>query len=452
MAGRSTYGRDSFELFRVCFSVLIIIISVFFATVHTVDLVRRWNKIQKVRSAGLKVSITVCNLISVFLFVPFAIVNTLISVDDNIQICRGIHLTAIAAYITVNFSIYRVLLHRSQAYDVMAEYAKFYSFVWWSVHILSPLLIIITPINAGIGEYEIKTKDINGGSRMCVVTKFTLLPFIGYGWMAGLLVALIDFLISLGCLVLLILPIFQANFNFSSDTGVLRNVVCSSIAIFSTFGFLVATSVIESKEGFWTVGFLLDIGVCDLLINLIAVNLCWPVRFYLKYIMYALGKKDSLNRNSDMSKMKHKNAVVGSKMTSSRRPNVTFTSGLRDNTSLRHYRVSSTIRIPECKRASPSKTSTPRSQYKVSRSKTFTVNVNVSAGNSIISNSRPNSSRNMFSISPVCAARRDKRTHSASISATFQSRSRKTSKLTMSNLDENTLSSIDSPARSVGNA
>ncbi|GAB5354981.1 hypothetical protein AAMO2058_000166700 [Amorphochlora amoebiformis] len=357
--GRSVYGRDAFEDFRTCYVILLLTATAFFSAAHAVDVFRRWKKIKTGRrnSFNLKISILACNLVALFILIPFVMVHYFISVDDDVYTCRNV--------------LYRVLLYRSQAYDVMKEYSRFFSFVWWAVHTLCPLLLIILPIYLGTGEFEILTQDVNEGSRMCVVRRFTLMPFLTEGWVAGLMVACMDFAVSLGCLALLILPIFQSNFRLSTDVGVVRNIVFSSIAIFSTFGFLVTTSVFEVTEGFWSVGFLLDLGIFDVIMNLICINLCWPISFYYKFVMLCLGLKPAAYKDSKNPKNRKHHVIPmdqGSK--GSKKPKKSFRFSLTIPTRTRQQQTASLGRPGSTPKSITARTSVSRFNSKTkSRSK-----------------------------------------------------------------------------------
>ncbi|GAB5356415.1 hypothetical protein AAMO2058_000287900 [Amorphochlora amoebiformis] len=256
---RSTYGRDDFEGLRLFILIFCFSISVFFTAIHTVQRLFYTPPILTANSRLLKNSILSANWLIIVMYIPFLITYTVVSIDDDVHICRGIHIWGLVSYTVINFCFYRVLLYRSQAYDVMKEYEKTYFYVYWGVHIVCPGLVASVAFVAGIGNYEIRTENIRGGNRLCVIDGFHFIPYIS-GSVPALMLAFADLGISLGCLSLLVLPLLKPGFTHRGETGVVRNVIFSSIAIISTFTTLVIMAIFEFNDGYWTVGLVMEIG------------------------------------------------------------------------------------------------------------------------------------------------------------------------------------------------
>ncbi|GAB5357980.1 hypothetical protein AAMO2058_000420100 [Amorphochlora amoebiformis] len=279
---RSSYGRDEFEGFRIFILVGSIVAAAFFTFMHTVN---RVFFIEKKNLTGnsklLSNAIVGANWTFVFTSLPHFIAHTIISPDNSPTICRNMHLWALFAYMVANFSFYRVLLYKSQVYDAMREYKKTYFYVFWAVHIMCPSLTLVAETIYALGKYKILTENISGGSRLCILYGYHYLEFLGEGPIPPFLAAFSDLAISLGCLLLLVLPLTKPGFTPVANSGVVRNVVYSSIAIFSTFTILLAMATMELKEN-WIAGYVMEIGALDLMLNVVCINLCWPLRFYAR--------------------------------------------------------------------------------------------------------------------------------------------------------------------------
>ncbi|GAB5356400.1 hypothetical protein AAMO2058_000286700 [Amorphochlora amoebiformis] len=259
LMARSTYGRDAFEGLRVFTLTLAIGSSVLLTCIHTIHQLFYSPPILTANSRLLKNAILSANWIFILMNVPCMLTYFIVSIDDNVHVCRGMHLWGLISYTVINFCFYRVLLYRSQAYDVMKEYKNLYFYVYWGVHILCPGLVVCVTFIALIGKYEIRTENIRGGNRLCVINGFQLLPYIS-GSIPAIMLAFTDLGISLGCLSLLVLPLLKPGFSQSGNTGVIRNVIYSSIAIISTFTALIVMAIFEFHDGYWTVGLVLEIG------------------------------------------------------------------------------------------------------------------------------------------------------------------------------------------------
>ncbi|GAB5357975.1 hypothetical protein AAMO2058_000419800 [Amorphochlora amoebiformis] len=281
---RSSYGRDGFESFRITVLVGIIVSSLFFTLIHSVDRVLYTPAVLRPNSRLLKNAIVAANWGVICTLVPFFITYNIVSPDDSAEVCRWLHIWGFLSYMIVNFCFYRVLVFKSQAYDVMKEYPKMYFCVYWAVHILCPLLTVGATSLLAIRNYKILTENIAGGNRLCIVDGFKYLSFLSTESASAFFAASIDLAISLGCLSLLVLPLLKPGFNPKGNIGVVRNVVFSSIAIVSTFTTFLLMGIFEFKDGYWTCGLAMELACTDMLLNIVCINLCWPVKFYLKTI------------------------------------------------------------------------------------------------------------------------------------------------------------------------
>eukprot|EP00468_Gymnochlora_sp_CCMP2014_P012108 CAMPEP_0167747062 /NCGR_PEP_ID=MMETSP0110_2-20121227/4065_1 /TAXON_ID=629695 /ORGANISM="Gymnochlora sp., Strain CCMP2014" /LENGTH=215 /DNA_ID=CAMNT_0007631907 /DNA_START=753 /DNA_END=1400 /DNA_ORIENTATION=+ len=55
--------------------------------------------------------------------------------------------------------------------------------------------------------------------------------------------------------------------------------IFSSIAIFSTFSLLIILTAVDIAETTYP-GLVIDLGMWDVIINIICINLCWPLKYY----------------------------------------------------------------------------------------------------------------------------------------------------------------------------
>ncbi|GAB5357978.1 hypothetical protein AAMO2058_000420000 [Amorphochlora amoebiformis] len=304
MAG-SSYGRESFQGFRIFILVGTVASAFIFTGVHTVNRLFYTKATLKSNSKRLNNAIVLANWMFTCMEVPYFITHTIVSPDDSPTICRNMHLWGLISYMLINFCFYRVLLYKSQAYDVMREYPKIYFYAFWAVHIMCPTLTLGAVTIYALGKYRILTENISGGSRLCILYGYHYLEFLAEGPIAPFMAAFTDLAISLGCLLLLVLPLMKPGFNPTGETGVMRNVIFSSIAIFSTFSILLAMASMELKEN-WTAGLVMELGALDLMLNIICINLCWPARFYVRVgrriCLSALGLEEGTVNTSEKRK------------------------------------------------------------------------------------------------------------------------------------------------------
>eukprot|EP00470_Lotharella_oceanica_P015874 CAMPEP_0170184016 /NCGR_PEP_ID=MMETSP0040_2-20121228/32516_1 /TAXON_ID=641309 /ORGANISM="Lotharella oceanica, Strain CCMP622" /LENGTH=201 /DNA_ID=CAMNT_0010429937 /DNA_START=17 /DNA_END=620 /DNA_ORIENTATION=- len=197
-------------------------------------------------------------------------------------------------YLIFNFLCYRVLLSKAKVYDGMRQYERYHQITYYLLHVLYVLVALFGLYSTFfLGEFQIqmldggvdvvkKTVEYNenllrpSGHPVCVWEgKFgTILTVIG----AGILAA-VDFVISIACLYLLALPIGGCigieTGQVDRKTGAHRNTAWALAAILSTVAFFIFLAVMEER-GTYFVGLELDVGVWDILINIVSINMTWP--------------------------------------------------------------------------------------------------------------------------------------------------------------------------------
>uniref|UniRef100_A0A7S3YPC4 Uncharacterized protein n=1 Tax=Lotharella globosa TaxID=91324 RepID=A0A7S3YPC4_9EUKA len=63
-----------------------------------------------------------------------------------------------------------------------------------------------------------------------------------------------------------------------------RKIKCASVAVLSTFIFLLFVSLHEAKHGFLVCEVVVALGTLDLLFNFVATNLSWPLKYYMQAV------------------------------------------------------------------------------------------------------------------------------------------------------------------------
>jgi len=183
-------------------------------------------------------------------------------------------------YLIFNFLCYRVLLSKAKVYDGMRQYERYHQITYYLLHVLYVLVALFGLYSTFfLGEFQIQMLD---GHPVCVWEgKFgTILTVIG----AGILAA-VDFVISIACLYLLALPIGGCigieTGQVDRKTGAHRNTAWALAAILSTVAFFIFLAVMEER-GTYFVGLELDVGVWDILINIVSINMTWPVMITIR--------------------------------------------------------------------------------------------------------------------------------------------------------------------------
>ncbi|GAB5362931.1 hypothetical protein AAMO2058_000840800 [Amorphochlora amoebiformis] len=287
------FSRDDFEVPRVLIPAVLSVLLPFFLIVHATDYAKRLRKfgfnshMRALRSKGflLKRSIIACNAFATIIYLPIMWVNAKIALSDSTSTCRGLQTATSCVYLAQNFMIYRVLLFRANTYDVMSRFKKRYKVVYWMVHATTPLFLIGITLYIWFMDYRIEYRDIHGETkRVCVShSKILLHPEF-----AAVVTGVFDLGISSACLYLLVLPICMEDIINKGKKNIARNVIFSAIAIASTLGFLLYTSIVGLENGYWSPQTLLDAGTLDSFFNITAINLCWPMMFYIKAYIRAM--------------------------------------------------------------------------------------------------------------------------------------------------------------------
>mmetsp|Transcript_9525 Transcript_9525/g.13178 ORF Transcript_9525/g.13178 Transcript_9525/m.13178 type:complete len:222 (-) Transcript_9525:582-1247(-) len=171
-------------------------------------------------------------------------------------------------YLFFNLMRYRLLIAKASSFDVMKKRRRAIKIVNFVAHMgifgfALALNVILLTSTFRIGDHK--------GVQVC----FAANPFVPLG-IASSLVAAGDTTISMICLVLNIFPVLGV-WKMSAHErkiGILRNAFWAFIPMGSTFAFLVTVTVADFTYGF-IVGFVVDVGQLDLLINFLAMALCW---------------------------------------------------------------------------------------------------------------------------------------------------------------------------------
>ncbi|GAB5358044.1 hypothetical protein AAMO2058_000425100 [Amorphochlora amoebiformis] len=275
------YRRSEWNEARLVVAILHTFCDVVFTCLHTrhyIHVLSTYNRTD--RGRDLRTSILVCNWFAL-LTVPVCVwVNVAINVNQNSYTCRWVYSLEMFTYFVYNWLMYRVLLAKSRTYDAMDDHPKLHFWISLAVNTFCPGFWVCAAILIGLADFSIKQ---NQGEMVCYmdVTYFeTFIPVT--------LLAVADSAISIGCLYLMLLPILEGTLLSHAELGVVRNCVWASIAILSTFVFLSVNAVVDALDG-WIVGFNIDLGLWDGVVNIIAVNMCWPLRFYKRSIYRLFG-------------------------------------------------------------------------------------------------------------------------------------------------------------------
>eukprot|EP00467_Chlorarachnion_reptans_P019429 CAMPEP_0114537414 /NCGR_PEP_ID=MMETSP0109-20121206/29567_1 /TAXON_ID=29199 /ORGANISM="Chlorarachnion reptans, Strain CCCM449" /LENGTH=367 /DNA_ID=CAMNT_0001721305 /DNA_START=157 /DNA_END=1261 /DNA_ORIENTATION=- len=213
-----------------------------------------------------------------------AMINYTYSVDNNGAQCKKISGFLMGHYLVFKFLIYRALLAKSKTYDVMRENQLLHRRVYILVHLFCFLFLVGNLINLVLGEFSIEDID---GERLCVFQSKS-------DWfIAAVLLCIGDTFISLACLYLTLLPITSGwtnkGRNKTKELGFYRTSFWASISIFSTFVLLVLLAYIIYTVGFIPGIVIASVGSFDMIVNLLSINLCWPLVYYWKVFCFVFG-------------------------------------------------------------------------------------------------------------------------------------------------------------------
>ncbi|GAB5367668.1 hypothetical protein AAMO2058_001250500 [Amorphochlora amoebiformis] len=180
-------------------------------------------------------------------------------------------------YLFLNLLAYRVLLSKAAIYDAMTQFVMRQRLICWIVHVISSLIVILVGLNTWVSlEYQTVIID-SEGEKACAGTVTGLSRTL-----PGSMVLIVDVGMSLACLYLLLLPIVSQKRIHFNQMGANRNVLWALVAIISTFAFL-AFTVVQHGGTPPVYNFQrISIGLIDATINIFAINMCWPVSFYLR--------------------------------------------------------------------------------------------------------------------------------------------------------------------------
>ncbi|GAB5370667.1 hypothetical protein AAMO2058_001512700 [Amorphochlora amoebiformis] len=276
-------------------SSLIVLTSTCFLALHTVHTIQaKHNRKPSLKKQPSAFRETVRNIL---IFNAFSFLNSYVSlayafapIESNTNVCRGFDVYSDLIYLTYNFLIYRTLLSKSKLFDSMEEFTQTHGVIWWIVHILSIISIVLGPLNTYRYTYKIIKSS---GEDACIYEgeggPQTAAPFF--------FLALIDLFVNACCVLLLFIPLKKAT-HAKSKEGAIRNVIFSLIGLTSTLGLLLFLGIFEYYSNSPRyVNFKFYVGIWDVLINLVSINLCWPPEFYRKYWKRLIGKRKRSNRS-----------------------------------------------------------------------------------------------------------------------------------------------------------
>mmetsp|Transcript_6697 Transcript_6697/g.10242 ORF Transcript_6697/g.10242 Transcript_6697/m.10242 type:complete len:403 (+) Transcript_6697:97-1305(+) len=293
--GTTLYRRDDWTEARTANCVLNITTFAFFSVAHTISYFRRRIKSSPPNVTALRTEILRCNYFALIFVSAGILAFNLHSTSESEQSCRTLVTIGAINYVGQNFLIYRVLLYRAKLYDVMKEYQTLYRGVYIFVHVVCPCFLISTAIILGVlAEYEI----IENPDRKCALKS---IPILSTATALSIMMTLVDLAVSLSCLYLLLLPIFTPTFSIWKNSVVFRNILFSSLAVLSTFVFLVFITAVELLDG-WYPGLLIDLGIWDVFVNFWCINLCWPIGFY--FSVFGLRTRSGSYNASDHTRSK----------------------------------------------------------------------------------------------------------------------------------------------------
>jgi len=221
------------------------------------------------------------NLVSAILVWPKAILYNALKVDENASHCQAMYMVAFAVYAIFKLQSYRLLISKSQVYDAMRQYKRLYTFVWYFTHLAYLVMAICFFFVIILSEYTIEHNPTPSTSSLCVLTPPT--PYV----QAALFVILAGFdtWICTGSLALLWLPVRGANVQHAIKVAVARNFIGGGIAILSTLAFGLFSMALDVTGSYYP-SVIVMAGMYDELINTVALNLTYPIIYYI----HALGK------------------------------------------------------------------------------------------------------------------------------------------------------------------
>jgi len=205
--------------------------------------------------------------------------------------CRAWYTLFNVYYILNSCQLYRLLYQKaSVVVKAVTKKKRYTRTVYWAIHgVHFPTSMVLSLVSA-LSPYE---DVLIRGENFCL-SKSPL-------WMWLTMLSMSAF-ISMLCWGLFILPLlFHNSESRTKRRGAVetrnsvaserkmwklirRKIMCASIAILSTFVFLLYTSLISKEHGILVCEVTTSFGTLDLLLNFIAINASWPATYYIDHL------------------------------------------------------------------------------------------------------------------------------------------------------------------------
>ena len=293
--------HDSLAWFagQIVTAALFVVLSLFFSACHTARAWPRLNALfdsmmtlRPLKADAMNRDILLFNYFAV-LYNASNIAGVIIDANSSANSCKALVITQIGAYFVFNFLAYRVLLNKAAMYDAMSDIQVHHSATYWFMHLSFGTYAVVTTFMLAFGP---TTLEPYAGTTRCA-QRFPARMNIT---VACFFMLVLDTLVSVACLLLLLYPKYifyrrvrddeldQSSSRSSiarnraatlEQIGINRNVVAALAAIVSTFVFVLYVTIV-SMGGFYVVTASNDVALLDALVNLVAINLSWPLSFY----------------------------------------------------------------------------------------------------------------------------------------------------------------------------
>lgn len=227
----------------------------------------------------LRNSIIQFNFGSILFVWPSLITHSIMPSTEDETECQILFGLAIQCGLYANFLLYRLLLARADLVLVQTRHGKqLMKYAWRLVHYIQvPNLLFATVLQIIIpGIFHAEVYIMNGKSvcGLVIPPHDKLIPIV------AILVALLDFIVSVTCLGLFVYGIFSTMQNKNRNHVVQRFLLWTSIAISSTLGYFGVILYYVFSHTIAVVQTGLMLSTVDLLINVVSVNMTWPVMYY----------------------------------------------------------------------------------------------------------------------------------------------------------------------------
>lgn len=206
------------------------------------------------------------------------IICTSLRVDGNSQDCKAMYVIAGGVYTAFKLLAYRTLMAKAHIYDAMRQYELYHSIVWWWTHITYCSISICFFFLLLYANYTITPLPNPGDPTYCVFS-----PPWGASQTAMFACLLaFDMIESIGLISLLCVPIMHS-LSPSVLSAVKYNIIGGIVGIVSTLIFGSFSMHLDST-GCYLPSVIIKAGMYDELVNLLAINLTWPMAYHIKAI------------------------------------------------------------------------------------------------------------------------------------------------------------------------